>query len=132
MVSLEDTCPVGIARALVRAMMASILCSIKQLNAAAAPDAKAIPSVVAMSNGKGTIPGVARNIPIMAVNTISEVTLGLHREKKLLMLAPMFCIEFCLVIFALVFIRCSRLLFNFNLVTILVTGEYGFMGDPNY
>jgi len=29
-------------------------------------------------------------MPIMAVNTIREVTLGLHREKKLLKLRPIF------------------------------------------
>ena len=68
--------------------MASILCSIKQLNAAAAPDANAMPTVVASNKGHGTIPGVARNMPISAVKTISEVTLGLHREKKFLKLKP--------------------------------------------
>ena len=87
----DDTCPVGKARPRVRAMMASILCSIKQLKAAAAPEAKAMPKVVAISNVQGTMPGVPMNMPMSAVNTISEVTRGLHSEKKFLKLAPKFC-----------------------------------------
>ena len=62
----------------VRAILASMLCSIKQLNAAAAPDANAIPKVAAIRISSGTILGVARNMPIIAVNTISAVTRGLH------------------------------------------------------
>jgi hypothetical protein len=59
-------------------MTASILCSIKQLNAAAAPDEKATPIVVAIKIFQDTMPGVAINMPIMAVNTIKAVTRGLH------------------------------------------------------
>lgn len=77
-VSAWDTWPVGSGRARVRAMTASILCSIKQLKAAAAPEEKAMPTVVATNSGQGTMPGVARNMPITAVNTINAVTRGLH------------------------------------------------------
>ena len=61
-------------------------CSIKQLKAAAAPEAQPIPIVVANNSGKDTIPGTANSIPITAVNTIMAVTFGLHNEKKLLIL----------------------------------------------
>ena len=90
-VCADETCPVGSALPRVRAIIASILCSIRQLKAAAAPDANAMPSVVASNNDQGTMPGVARNIAMMAVNTMSEVTLGLQSEKKLLKLIPMLC-----------------------------------------
>jgi len=35
---------------------------------------------------------LARYIPIIAVNTMRDVTLGLQSEKKLLKLKPMLCI----------------------------------------
>ena len=81
-VSLELTWPVGSGLPRVRAILASISCSIKQLNAAAAPEASPIPTVAAINISSGTILGVARNIPIMAVNTISAETRGLHSGKK--------------------------------------------------
>ena len=76
---LGETCPVGNGRPLVRAINASIFSSIKQLKAAAAPLTKAIPMLAAIRILIGTMPGVAKNIPIMAVKTINAVTLGLHR-----------------------------------------------------
>jgi hypothetical protein len=54
------------------------LCSIKQLKAAAAPEENATPTVVATKIFHGTMPGVAINMPIIAVNTMSAVTRGLH------------------------------------------------------
>ncbi len=114
MVCTDETCPVGKARARVRAIMASILCSIRQLNAAAAPDANAMPSVVANNSCHGiqAVAGLAIYMPIMAVNTISDVTRGLHSEKKLLKLSPMLC-----NVMAWVRIICSLL---FSCISILV------------
>jgi hypothetical protein len=63
-----------------------------------------MPTVVANNIWSGTIPGVARNIPIIAVKTISEVTLGLHNEKKLLRLKPMLL----LVVVAAILINLSH------------------------
>ena len=57
-----------------------------------------MPTVVASNNGHGTMPGVAMNMPMMAVNTMSEVTRGLQSEKKLFMLTPKFCIVLVLVV----------------------------------
>jgi hypothetical protein len=59
--------------------MASIFSSIKQLNAAAAPDTKAIPMDAKNKISTGTIPGVAKNIPMIAVKTIRAHTRGLVR-----------------------------------------------------
>ena len=42
----------------------------------------------------GTIFGVAKNMPIMAVNTISMVTRGLHNARKL----PKLDLAVCIVI----------------------------------
>ena len=60
-----------------RSMSASILCSTRQFTAAAAPATSAMPRVAATRIRGGTIPGVARNMPITAVNTMSETTRGL-------------------------------------------------------
>jgi hypothetical protein len=38
------------------------------------------------------MPGVAKNMPIMAVNTMSMVTRGLHKARKLLKLDLAVCI----------------------------------------
>jgi hypothetical protein len=44
---------------------------------AAAPATSAMPIVAPSSGWSGTQPGVARNIPITAVKTMSETTRGL-------------------------------------------------------
>jgi hypothetical protein len=69
-VSLCVNCPVGRGRPLVLAITASIFSSIKQLKAAAAPQTKAMPRLVKNNISIGTIIGVAKNIPIIAVKTI--------------------------------------------------------------
>ncbi len=78
-VSSEVICPRGSGRQLVRDMSASSFCSTRQLTAAAAPATSAIPTVAAMSSSSGSAPGTARNIPMIAVNTISETTRGFVR-----------------------------------------------------
>jgi hypothetical protein len=40
--------------------------------------------VAGINTLNGTIAGVAKNIPMIAVNTINAVTRGLHNAKKLL------------------------------------------------
>jgi len=60
----------------VRAISASIFCSIRQFAAAAAPATSAMPNVPAIRIRQGTMPGTARNMPITAQNTISETTRG--------------------------------------------------------
>jgi hypothetical protein len=57
-------------------MIASIFCSTRQFTAAAAPATSAMPIVPARKAWSGTAPGTARNIPITAVNTMSETTRG--------------------------------------------------------
>ena len=42
----------------------------------------AMPSVPNTSAGNGTIPGEARTIPTIAVNTINKLTLGLVSSRK--------------------------------------------------
>ena len=74
--------PIGRGRARVRAILASIFCSTRQLTAAAEPATSAIPSVAnsAANQNTGDIrrsAGTARNIPITAVKTISDTTRGL-------------------------------------------------------
>jgi len=69
--------PLGSGRQRVRSISASTFCSTRQLIAAAAPATRAMPNVPASSTRDGTIPGVARNMPITAVNTMSETTRGL-------------------------------------------------------
>jgi hypothetical protein len=61
-------------------MMASILRSIRQFTAAAAPATRAMPAVAANRVCKGTMPGVASSMPITAQNTISDTTRGLVRR----------------------------------------------------
>jgi hypothetical protein len=65
----------------VRAISASIFCSIRQFAAAAAPATRAMPAVPASNMRHGTIPGTARNMPITAQNTISDTTRGLVSWK---------------------------------------------------
>jgi len=77
MVSEEFTSPLGKGLPRVRAITESIFCSTKQFTAAAAPATKAIPRVPKIRAFNGTAPGTERNIPIIAVKTISETTLGL-------------------------------------------------------
>ena len=73
----EVSWPIGSGRARVRAISASIFCSTRQLMAAAAPATSAMPSVPNSSARSGTMPGVARNMPMTAVNTINDTTRGL-------------------------------------------------------
>jgi hypothetical protein len=49
---------------------------------AAEPDAMAMPRVPNNNAGSGTIPGEAKTIPTMAVNTISKLTLGFVSSMK--------------------------------------------------
>jgi hypothetical protein len=51
------------------------------LSAAAEPDAMAMPRVPNTNAGSGTIPGEARTIPTIAVNTINKLTLGFVSSK---------------------------------------------------
>jgi len=74
--------------ALVLAILVSIASSIRQLNAAAAPATKPMPKIPENKISHGTIPGVLKNIPITAVKTINELTLNLHKVKKLLIFFP--------------------------------------------
>ena len=71
------TLPCGSGLPFVLAITASIFCSTKQFNAAAAPATNAIPIVPKIRVSKGTAPGTAINIPITAVKTISDTTRGL-------------------------------------------------------
>jgi len=80
-VSSEFTSPRGSGRPRVRAIMASIFCSMRQFTAAAAPATRAMPTVAANRTRGGTIPGAARNMPITAQNTMRETTLGLVRAR---------------------------------------------------
>jgi hypothetical protein len=66
----------------VRIISASIFCSTRQLIAAAAPATSAIPTVANRTTENGGNPGVARNIPITAVNTTSETTRGLVSARN--------------------------------------------------
>jgi len=81
-VSAAEIAPRALARARVRAMRASMVRSTRQLIAAAAPATSAMPSEATRKRASGGKPGVARNMPIIAVNTISELTRGLHRSKN--------------------------------------------------
>ena len=71
---IEVKSPRGSGHARVRAITASIFCSIRQLMAAAAPATRAIPSVPKTTELSGGSVGAARNMPITAVNTISTTT----------------------------------------------------------
>jgi hypothetical protein len=74
------TSPRGSGRQRVRRIIASSFCSTRQLTAAAAPATNAMPSVPAISTCAGTITGVARNMPITAVKTMSDTTRGFVSE----------------------------------------------------
>src|SRR5687767_3544732 len=74
--------PMTVGRQRVRAMAASIRCSTRQLNAAAAPATSAMPAVAAASNSSGGSCGAASSMPITAVNTMSDTTLGLVRRQN--------------------------------------------------
>ena len=72
------TWPVGRGRVRVRFMRESTCCSTSWLMAAAELAARPMPRVPSSSTSRGTIPGVARNMPTMAVKTMSITTRGLH------------------------------------------------------
>src|SRR2546421_7451017 len=74
--------PRGSGRARVRAILASIFCSTRQLITAAAAATRAMPSVPNSIGFNGGKPGTARNMPITAVNTISDTTRGLVSERN--------------------------------------------------
>ena len=74
--------PLGSGRRRVRAISASIFCSTRQLNAAAAPATSAMPTVANSTTRAGGKPGVARNMPITAQNTISDTTRGLVSARN--------------------------------------------------
>ena len=80
--SAEWIWPVGNGRARVRAIRASIFCSRRQLIAAAAPATSAMPIAPNTSGWSATMSGVARNIPISAVKTMSDTTRGLVSAKN--------------------------------------------------
>ena len=61
----------------VRAILASIWASTKQLMAAAAMATRVIPKVASKSNPKGGTSGKASSMPITAQKEISMLTLGL-------------------------------------------------------
>src|SRR5471032_2961456 len=61
----------------VRRIIASIFCSIRQLMANAAPASSQMPTVPPIKTVHGTMPGVARNMPMTAQKTASCVTRGL-------------------------------------------------------
>ena len=69
--------PLAEGRQAVRRIIASILRSTRQLMAKAAPANSQMPTAPPISTGQGTMPGVARNMPITAQNTASCVTRGL-------------------------------------------------------
>jgi hypothetical protein len=77
-----ESSPRGSGRQRVRRISASTLRSTRQLIAAAAPATSAMPSVAASSVCEATMPGVARNMPITAVNTMSDTTRGLVSARK--------------------------------------------------
>jgi hypothetical protein len=51
------------------------------LTAKAAPAKSQIPNEPPIKTGKGTMPGVAKNIPMMAQNTANCVTLGFVKAQ---------------------------------------------------
>ena len=72
-----DSSPVAEGRHAVRRILASTTCSIRQFTANAAPANNQIPTMPPIKTEYGTMPGVAKNIPITAQKTASCVTLGL-------------------------------------------------------
>ena len=65
----------------VRRILASTTCSIKQFTAKAAPANSQMPTTPPINMRYGTIPGVAKNIPITAQKTANCVTLGLVKTQ---------------------------------------------------
>src|SRR5450631_425482 len=82
MTCIEVMVPMTVGRPRVRAIAASIFCSTRQLNAAAAPATSAIPSVAKKMRPGAGKPGDASSIPMTAVNTISETTRGFVRRQN--------------------------------------------------
>ena len=74
--------PEATARWAVRAIRASIPRSIRQLRTKPDAASKPMPALPAASNVHGTIPSVARNMPMTAQNTASNVTRGLVNETR--------------------------------------------------
>ena len=74
-------CPVGSGRPRVRAIFSSMRRSSTWLNAAADPEASAMPSVPNSSAGSGTMPGEASTMPTIAVKTINRLTFGLVSSR---------------------------------------------------
>src|SRR6185369_9935703 len=74
--------PRAVARQLVRAILASMVRSTRQFSAAAAKETRAMPRAATRKRSSGGKPGVARNMPIIAVNTIRLLTRGLQRWAK--------------------------------------------------
>src|SRR5579859_7090947 len=74
--------PITVGRPRVRAMTASIFCSTRQLNAAAAPATSAMPMVAARTSPAGGSVGEASSMPITAVKTMSDTTRGLVRRQN--------------------------------------------------
>lgn len=74
---LDAISPVADGLHAVRRILASTACSIKQLTAKAALASIQIPIVPPIRMGNGTMPGVAKNMPMMAQKTASIVTRGL-------------------------------------------------------
>ena len=72
---VSSPCGSGLMR--VRAMRASMCCSISELTAKAAPARSQMPSVAIATIRADGIPGVARNMPMTAQKIASCVTRGL-------------------------------------------------------
>jgi len=81
-VSSGEMSPRAVARQLVRAILASTVRSTRQFSAAAAKETSAMPSEATVKRSSGGKSGVARHMPIIAVNTIRLLTRGLHRWLK--------------------------------------------------
>jgi hypothetical protein len=77
------TSPVADARQAVRFILASTFCSIKQFTAKAALANNKMPNEAPIKTDQGTIPGVAKNIPIIAQKTANCVTRGFVKAYKL-------------------------------------------------
>jgi hypothetical protein len=75
-ISLTDTSPVAEARQAVLFILASTFCSIKQFTANAALARSQMPKDPPINIDHGTIPGVAKNMPMIAQKTASWVTRG--------------------------------------------------------
>jgi len=71
------SCPLAVGRHAVRAMRASMPCSTRQLNAAAAAATNQMPTVAGNATLQSGRPGVASSMPITAQNTMSCTTRGL-------------------------------------------------------